>query len=184
MTVDKSSFTKLRRKDRAVEDVERLEAMLRDAPYLMYSTAVDNQPFTHVNTFVYEKESHALYMHTAITGTVRDNILKNEKVSFAVANMGRLLPAKTAKEMSVEYNSVFGTGTAEIMTDLKTGRDKMQLLVDKYFPHLKSGEDYAHLTEAACKEITIIKISITSWSGKAKKAEADFAGAFRFGEQI
>jgi hypothetical protein len=92
--------------------------------------------------------------------------------------MGRLLPAKTAKEMSVEYSGVVIFGTVSIVEDEKEALYGLDLLLRKYFPHLKAGEDYKNTTIEELNLTTIYRINIESWSGKKKQEVADFPGAF------
>lgn len=172
----------MRRKDRAVEDISLIKQMLRKAPFGVLATVSEEQPMVHFNTFVYDEDSNALYMHTAKKGTTRDMVTTNPKVSFGVGEMGRLLPARQAREMSVEFSSVVLYGQAEIMTDMNVAREKMQLFIDKYFTHLNPGEDYEELTEKAIEEISVIKVSIKCWGGKAKKERDDFPGAFEYNQ--
>lgn len=169
----------MRRKDRAVTDDTWIREFLTDAPYVTIATSLDGQPCQHVVTFVYDPDTHALYVHTADNGLLRRNIDRNPNVCANTAQMGRLLPAESGKEMSVEYESVTVFGTGSVMTDLELGRQKMQLLIDKYFPHLKSGEHYRPTTDAEIAEIAVIKIAIDRWTAKRKQAPDDFPGAFR-----
>jgi nitroimidazol reductase NimA-like FMN-containing flavoprotein (pyridoxamine 5'-phosphate oxidase superfamily) len=175
-------LTKMRREDRAVEDDSRIRQFLAEAPYGMLATDCEGQPMLHVNTFVYDESTHSLYMHTARQGRTRTNIDSSPSVCFSAAKMGRLLPAKAAREFSVEYESVTVFGKALIVNDRKQARDKMQLLLDKYFGHLKPERDYCPITAAEIDEITVIQIQIRAWTGKCKKVEDDFPGAFFFGE--
>ena len=139
--------TDMRRKDRAVEDDAWIRRFLAESPEGILATVDGDQPFVHVNTFVYDEATHAIYLHTAGKGRLRTNIEANPKVSFCSSRMGRLLPADTAREFSVEYESVIIFGRASILTDLELAKEKMQLLLDKYFRHLKPGTDYRPITD-------------------------------------
>lgn len=66
---------------------------------------------------------------------------------------------------------------------MKFARYKIQLLTNKYFSHLKPGEDYRPITPAEIAEISAYQIKITQWSGKRKSVEADFPGAFFYEER-
>lgn len=179
----KDEHLRMRRKDRAITDDEWIRGFLKAAPYVTIATALDGQPCQHVVTFVYDPETHALYAHTANNGLLRRNIDRNPKVCANTAVMNRLLPAETAREFSVEYESVTVFGTASIVSDLDVGRDKMQFLIDKYFPHLTSGKDYRPTTPKEIAEIAIIKIAVDDWTAKRKQVDENFPGAFRMGEK-
>ena len=96
----------IRRSDRAVEDVAWIQNFLQRAPVGVLATASDGQPFINSNLFVYDQAAHAIYLHTARTGRTRTNVEANERVCFHAFEMGRLLPADTALEFSVEYGGV------------------------------------------------------------------------------
>jgi len=174
--------TTMRRKDRAVDDDTWIRDFLAQSPEGILATSEDGQPFLNVNTFVYDEATHAIYMHTAGQGRLRSNVAANPKVSFCVSRMGRLLPADTAREFSVEYECVIVFGRASIMTDMKLAKEKMQLLMDKYFGHLKPGTDYRPITDKEIAEISAYKIDVESWSAKRKQVDGEFPGAFRFGD--
>ncbi len=176
------SYTAIRKHDRAADE-EWIKKFIKEAPYGNLATVHGDQPFINMNLFVYDEETHSIYMHTAGHGRTRDNIDAADKVCFSVSKLGRLLPAKVSREFSCEYEGVVVFGSGSVITDMKFARDKIQLLTDKYFPHLKPGEDYRPITPAEIAEISAYQIKITQWSGKRKEVEADFPGAFRYEER-
>jgi nitroimidazol reductase NimA-like FMN-containing flavoprotein (pyridoxamine 5'-phosphate oxidase superfamily) len=92
--------------------------------------------------------------------------------------MDRLLPAKTAMGFSMEYESVIVFGSAMLVTDPDEAQRGLQLLLDKYFPHLKPGEDYRQIIPEELNVTTVYRLDIEQWSGKANRAEGDHPGAF------
>lgn len=170
-----------RRRDRAVDDDAWIGQFLNDVALGALASSVSGQPYQNLNTFVYDRDTHALYMHTAGQGRIREEILQNDRVSFSAGRMGRLLPADTAREFSVEYESVVVFGRASLVEDMDLARAKMQLLIDKYFPHLTVGADYRPITDQEILEISVIRVDIEGWSGKRKRASDDFPGAVEFG---
>jgi uncharacterized protein len=171
----------VRRADRAVEDEEWIRALLHRAPMGNLATIHDGQPFINSNLFVYDEANHAIYMHTARYGRTRSNVEGDERVCFSVSEMGRLLPASEALEFSVEYAGVTLFGNASIVTDEQEGKRALQMLLDKYAPHLRPGEDYRPITDDELKRTSVYKIAIESWSGKRKQVAADFPGAYYYG---
>jgi nitroimidazol reductase NimA-like FMN-containing flavoprotein (pyridoxamine 5'-phosphate oxidase superfamily) len=176
------NWTEVRRKDRAVADEGWVRDFLRRAPAGTLATVHDGQPFVNMNIFVYSEDDHALYLHTARAGWTRANIDAEERVCFGVSTMGRLLPAHRAKEFSVEYAGVVVFGRGRLVADESEARRALQLLLDKYFPHLRPGRDYRPITADELAVTSVYRIQIEGWSGKEKVAPADFPGAFRYGE--
>ena len=160
--------TVIRRHDRAMPDDAAIEALLRRAAFGVTATSVDDQPFVHTSLFWFDAPARRIYLHTAITGRTRDNVLGNPRVCFSVAEIGRLLPADTALEFSNEYASVVAFGQARLIDDEAQKRHGLQGLLDKYFPALQPGRDYRPITDDELKATSVFAIEIESWSGKQK----------------
>lgn len=174
-------YTHVRRNDRAVDDESWMRAMLQRASTGVLATLHEGQPFVNMNIFVYDEVDHAIYMHTARVGRTRANLEKAERVSFGVSEMGRLLPADTALEFSVEYAGVVVFGRGHIVHDENEAKRYLQMLQDKYFPHLRPGQHYRPITPAELARTSVYRVDIEEWSGKKKEVEADFPGAFLYG---
>lgn len=170
--------TAVRRADRAVEDDAWIAAFLQRAPVGTLATVYEGQPFINSNLFVYVPEDKAIYMHTARVGRTRANIEQDERVCFSIMEMGRLLPAAEALEFSVEYSGVVVFGRGQVIEDSAQAKRALQLLLDKYAPHLKPDVDYRATTDEELARTAVYKISISAWSGKRKKVDDDFPGAY------
>ena len=174
---------KVRRQDREVTDEAYIRDYLQKAPSGALATVSEGQPFINSNLFVYEEATNAIYLHTARVGRTQANVdavAEGTPVCFSVFSMGRLLPAKQALEFSVEYEgvTVFGKGT--IVSDDAEASRTLQLLLDKYAPHLKPGEDYEPINAEELKRTAVFRIDIESWSAKRKEVASDFPGAFYY----
>ena len=177
-------FAQPRRADRAVADEAWIRAFLHRAPFGALATVYEGQPFINSNLFVYDEANHVIYMHTARIGRTQANVAAGERVCFSVSAMGRLLPAEVALEFSVEYKGVTVFGAATIIKDETEARRALQLLLDKYFPHLSPGQDYRPIIPEELNRTTVYRIDIEQWSGKQKKVAPDFPGAFFYDERI
>jgi nitroimidazol reductase NimA-like FMN-containing flavoprotein (pyridoxamine 5'-phosphate oxidase superfamily) len=181
-TATPPEWTAVRRRDRAVYDEAWIQALLRRAAVGTMATVHDGQPFVNMNLFVYCEEADAIYLHTAKTGRTRANVEGDERVCFGVHEMGRLLPSNVALEFSVEYAGVVVFGRACVVADEAEAKRALQMLLDKYFPHLRPGDDYRPTTAEELARTAVYRIQIERWSGKQKVAADDFPGAFRYGE--
>jgi nitroimidazol reductase NimA-like FMN-containing flavoprotein (pyridoxamine 5'-phosphate oxidase superfamily) len=170
----------VRRRDRAVEDHAWIAALLHRAAIGMLATQHDGQPFINSNLFVFDEPARVIYMHTAQVGRTRANIEQEEQVCFSVTEMGRLLPADEALEFSVEYAGAVVFGRAAVVIDHAEARHGLQLLLDKYFAHLRPGEHYRPITDEELARTCVYRIAIDEWSGKRKEVAADFPGAFMY----
>lgn len=168
----------VRRADRAVEDDGWIKTFLHRAAVGTLATVHDGQPFMNTNLYIYDEATNAIYIHTARVGRTRANIEHDEKACFTIMEMGRLLPADEALEFSVEYAGVTVFGKASIVDDEVAATEILQLLLDKYAPHLHAGVDYRPPVPEELKRTTVMKIAIDSWSGKKKEVAPDFPGAY------
>ena len=157
-----------------------MRAFLARAATGVLATVRDGQPYLNSNLFVYDPEPHVIYVHTAQVGKTRANVEDDEKVSFTAFEMGRLLPADEALEFSVEYGGVVVFGTGRVVDDATEEERALQLILDKYAPHLKPGRDYRPITPEELKRTAVFRVDIDQWSGKQKKVEESFPGAFRY----
>jgi nitroimidazol reductase NimA-like FMN-containing flavoprotein (pyridoxamine 5'-phosphate oxidase superfamily) len=183
MTVDsaarRSSAAIVRRRDRAIDDDAWIRALLRRAPMGVLATVGHGcRPFLNSNLFVYDEAQHVIYMHTARLGRTRSNVDHHEFVCFSATEMGRLLPADTALEFSVEYSGAVVFGRATIVSNEDEATRALQLLLDKYAPHLQPGRDYRPPIHEEITRTSVYRIDIDEWSGKRKAVADDFPGAF------
>jgi uncharacterized protein len=171
-----------RRSDRAVTDEAWIKDFLRCAPFGVLATVSEGQPFVNMNQFVYDEAAHAIYLHTAAEGRTKSNVEAAEQVCFSVGEMGRMLPADRAINFSVEYAGVVVFGRASIIDEPEQARHALQMLLDKYAPHLRPGQDYRPITDEEIQRTGVFRIRIETWSGKKKEASADFPNAYQYAE--
>ena len=172
---------RVRRADREISDEGWIRVFLHRAPLAALAmVSAAGQPFINSNLFVYDEAHHCIYMHTAREGRTKATVLQNARVCLSVSEMGRLLPATEALEFSVEYAGVVIFGTAEVVSEEQEAARALQLLLDKYFPHVQAERDYRPATPAEVRRTAVYRIAIEAWSGKRKPAAADFPGAFNY----
>jgi hypothetical protein len=175
-----NKINKIRRSDRAINDQDWIKEFLSRGMYGVLALSTEDQPFTNTNLYAYDESTNAIYFHTADQGRTPETIKQNDKACFTVSEMERLLPAGEASEFSVEYASVMVFGRAEMLTDNDQRIYGLQLLMDKYFPHLKPGIDYPFIDTEEMRGTAVYRFIIDSWSGKQKQAPPEFPGAFYY----
>lgn len=171
----------VRRRDRAIDDESWITALLQRAPVGTLATVHEGQPFINTNMFAFDEATGAIYMHTARVGRTPANVAADQRVCFSVSEMGRLLPAEVALGFSVEYASVIVFGRAEVIDDPAEARYGLQLLLDKYFGHLRPERDYRPIQEDELARTAVYRITIEEWSGKRKQVAGGHPGAFYYG---
>lgn len=173
---------RVRRRDRGKDDAW-IRAYLRAATWGTLATVgEDGQPYLNANIFAFDEDRHCLWLHTHRTGRTRTNLDAHGKVAFSVAGIGRLLPAPEALEFSVEYAGVVVFGRGWVADDPAEATHGLRLLLEKYAPHLRYGEDYRAVTGAELERTAVFRVDVEAWSGKQKEAPPGFPGAFRLPE--
>ncbi|QPC83524.1 pyridoxamine 5'-phosphate oxidase family protein [Phototrophicus methaneseepsis] len=171
-------LTAMRRSDRGVTEEAWIKHFLQQAAVGTLAMTYEGQPFVNTNLFIYDADAHCIYTHTARVGRSRAIIEANPRVCFSLMEMGRMLPADEALEFSVEYAGVTVFGEASIIEDMEEATRILQMLLDKYAPHLQAGEDYRPPVPEELKRTSVFCIRIEEWSGKKKEVADDFPGAF------
>ena len=172
----------MRRHDRAQND-DWIRAFLNSGAWGALATVADGQPFINTNLYVYDEDAHAIYLHTARVGRTRSNLESDGRVCFSVSEMGRVLPDAIALEFSVEYAAVTVFGRGVVVDDDEEKARALQLLLDKYAPHLKPNTDYRVANQEELDRTSVFRIDVESWSGKVNEKEVDFPGAFWYDER-
>ena len=156
----------VRRRERAVVDDAWIRAFLRDAPHGIVATECDGQPFMNPLIFVYDEAAHAIYFHTGRKGRIFANVAKNPRVCFNACKMLGLISKPEASSFDVAYESVIVFGRVRIVEEEAEATAALRALLDKYFPHLRYGEDYTPITAGQLKPVAVQCLQIESWSGK------------------
>lgn len=129
-------------------------------------TRWDDQPFITPTTFWYDEKRHEILFHSNISGRIRANIERHNKVCFEASQVGRFLPSNVALEFSNQYRSVIAFGTARVLEDPEEKRQALYGLIAKYFPDMSPGEEYRPITDKELAATSVYAIAIESWSGK------------------
>lgn len=177
-------LAQVRRKDHSRDQEDWIKEYLRTASFGTIALSWEGQPYSNSNIFIHDPEKNVIFFHTAGEGRTMDIIKSNSKICFSVSQMGRLLPATVALEFSVEYSGVLVFGQVHVIEDEVEATEALQLLLDKYFPHLRPIRDYRPVTLDELKRTTVFRINIESWIGKEKKVEPKFPGAFLYPELL
>lgn len=166
-----------RRKDRG-QDAEWIRAYLERAPWGVLAFGGDSgPPHLNSNLFLYCREPDRIYLHSARTGAMPTGLTEGVPASFTAAGMGRLLPADTALEFSLEYHGVVAMGRARTVDDVEEARDSLNGLLLKYAPHLAPGQDYRAIVAEELRRTAVFRLDIQGWSGK-EKAVGEHPGSF------
>ena len=159
-------LNKVRRRDRAVVDDNWIRAFLREAQYAVVATESEGQPFLNPLLFVYDEQSNSIFFHTGRAGRIFANISSNPRVCLNVCHMGELIADVEAWRFTVGYDSVNVFGSTVVIEDPAAATRALSLLLAKYFPHLRYGEDYSPITSEQLAPTAVYELHIEAWSAK------------------
>lgn len=136
------------------------------------ATHWDDQPFNTPVIFWYDPQQREIYLHTNLTGRLRANIERDDKVCFEASEMGKMLPSNTALEFGMQYESAVVFGHMRVLTDVEECKRVLYALISKYFPGMQPGDQYRPITDDELNRTAVFAISIDSWSGKRNWKDA------------
>lgn len=126
----------------------------------------------YVNTNLFVRAGDRLYLHTAAHGGLVDLVARDgdegRPATFTAAVFGRLLPAPTALEFSVEYAAVVASGLLTRVDDEGEATAALHALLERYAPDLQRGVDYREVVPSELARTAVFRFDIDSWSGKEK----------------
>ena len=168
-----------RRRDRG-QDEAWIRAYLERAPWGVLALASPSgPPHLNSNLFLYRPDPDRIYLHSARIGALPEGLAEPDGVaaSFTAAGMGRLLPADTALEFSVEYHGVVAQGRARRVSGDEEARGWTDGVLAKYAPALAPGRDYRPIVPEELRRTAVFRLDVERWSGK-QKAVGEHPGAF------
>jgi nitroimidazol reductase NimA-like FMN-containing flavoprotein (pyridoxamine 5'-phosphate oxidase superfamily) len=161
-----------RRQDRAMPSEAHIEAFLERAPYGFLATSVEDQPYVNPKLFWYEKATRRIYFHSAMSGRTQDSLLRNPRICFSAAELGRMLPSENACDFGIEYASVCVFGRARLVENQDEKKHGLRGLLQKFSQDLQTEDTDQTLDPEQLQRTAVYAIEIDSWSGKQRSAKA------------
>jgi len=148
----------MRRKDKEITERSQIEAVIRQSIICRLGMADDNIPYIVPLCFGYR--DNALYIHGAPEGKKIEILKKNQDVCFEFDLNTELVEAESACSWSMKYQSVIGCGKASFLEDPEEKRQALEIIMNQY------SDKSFRFPEEAINKISVIKIAITSMTGK------------------
>lgn len=155
----------MRRKERRINDRERIERILQETEFGLLSLCANDQPYGVPLHYCYDDEKHCLYFHCAQKGKKIDLIAVNNRAHFVLAkSVGlSLFDGERTCESSADYESLMLEGKIAIVDDNERKACALEKLMKKYMP-----EGQFEFSEAMLKVTCVLRFEIDELSGKAK----------------
>ena len=149
----------MRRNEREITDRKDIDDIIRCCRVCHLAMCDDGQPYIVPLNFGYDGRS--LYFHTAPEGRKIDIIKRNNRVGFEFDILHDIVTAEQACKWGAKYESVMGSGTAEIVDDLEAKKEALEWIMRQY------GNGAWDFKEEILKKTLVLRVRILEISGKA-----------------
>lgn len=159
----------MRRKEREVKDIARLDEMIRECQVARLGLCDGDYPYVVPLNFGYtfEGETLVVYFHSALEGRKLDLIRANPNACVEFDRMFSIIAGENACSHSTILESVIGFGRAELVED---GAEKVKGLNLLMLHHTGKGDnDFSNCIGATA----VIKVTLTEFAGKTNRKKED-----------
>jgi nitroimidazol reductase NimA-like FMN-containing flavoprotein (pyridoxamine 5'-phosphate oxidase superfamily) len=153
----------VRRKDREITDWAEMIGVLEKCDVCRLGLVDEGGPYIVPLNFGYEYDAGVLtlYFHGAREGRKLAAIRRQAAVCFEADCSHRLAAGDRACAFTMEYESVMGRGTAEMVSDEGEKERGLQLIMRHYAP----GRAFA-FTAAEVASVAVFKVTAAEFTGK------------------
>ena len=151
----------MHRNEREITDRKDIDDIIRRCRVCHLAMCDEGQPYVVPLNFGYD--GGFLYFHAAPEGRKIDIIKRNNRVGFEFDILHDIVTAEQACKWGAKYESVMGSGTAEIVDDLEAKKEALQLIMRQY------GNGTWDFKEEILKKTLVLRVRILEISGKARK---------------
>jgi len=151
----------MRRNDREIKDRKDIDGIIKRCQVCRLAMCDEGPPYIVPLNFGYD--GNFLYFHCAPEGRKIDIIKRNNRVGFEFDILHDIVTAEKACDWGATYESVIGSGTAEIISDLKAKKEALKCIMCQY------GSDASDFSEEIMKKTLILRVRILEISGKARE---------------
>lgn len=152
----------MRRKDREITDLDCIIDIIRKCDTCRISLFDDEYPYIIPMNFGFEKidDQLVLYFHGAHVGKKIDLIKKCNRASFEMDCSHRLITGEKACDYTMEYESVCGNGTIEILNP----QDRVIAL--KHLMKQYSSAEIHEFSNNEVNAVTALRLKVNTITGK------------------
>ena len=150
----------MRKNDREIKDGKVIDGIIRRCRVCHLAMCDDGQSYVVPLNFGYD--GRFLYFHAALEGRKIDIIKRNNRVGFEFDILHDIVTAERACDWGAKYESVIGSGTAEIIDDSDAKKEALQWIMRQY------GSGMNDFSDEIIKKTLILRVRILEISGKAK----------------
>ncbi len=153
----------MRRADREITDIGKIEAIIAKARYMHLGMLDGDYPYIVPLHYGYQMENGKLtfYAHCAKEGHKLDCLKENPNVFVQIDRGESLIEAEVPCAYGAEYECVMCRGKAVLIED---GAEKAQALSN--LMKTQTGEEHS-VNEKMVQSVAVIKVEVESYTAKA-----------------
>jgi hypothetical protein len=151
----------MRRNDREIKDRKDIDSVIKRCRVCRLAMCDESQPYIVPLNFGYD--GSFLYFHAALEGRKIEILKKNNRVGFEFDILHDIVTAEQACKWGAKYESVIGSGTAEIVDDWEAKKEALEWIMSQY------GSGTSNFKEEILKKTIILRVRIIEISGKVRK---------------
>lgn len=154
----------MRRTDRQSSEAKTIEEIIAKADVIRIGLFDGTEPYIVPLNFGYK--APYFYMHCANEGRKIDIIKNNPKVCFELETDHALIKAPKACGWTMNFKSIMGTGSIEIINEYEEKSTGLSILMDHYNPtEMAMPYDFSKLFD----KTTILRLKAETISCKVKE---------------
>jgi hypothetical protein len=151
----------MRRNEREIKNRKNIDGIISRCRVCHLAMSDDGQPYILPLNFGYD--GRFLYFHAAPEGRKIDIIKRNNRVGFEFDILHEIVAAEQACDWGAKYESVIGSGKAEIIDDLEAKKQALKWIMRQY------GGGTWDFPEEILQKTLIFRVSILEISGKVRE---------------
>lgn len=153
----------MRRKDREVTDFSKMIEIMKSCDCCRLGLVDGNEAYIVPMNFGYDimNEQIVLYFHCASEGRKMDLLPRQSVISFEMDTKHKLAEGNLGCEFSYLYQCIMGTGTLEIVSNMKEKIDGLKKIMDHY-----TNQTQWEFSEKVVDRTKVLKLSVRTWSCK------------------
>ncbi|MHA1199595.1 MAG: pyridoxamine 5'-phosphate oxidase family protein [Candidatus Heimdallarchaeaceae archaeon] len=154
----------MRRKEKAIEDIEELQHILHTVKYVTVAMCQDNEPYLVTLSHGYDSEEHCIFFHCASEGKKID-ILKENNIVWgqALVDEGYIQGACDHLYATVQFK-----GKVRFLEDFEEKKAALEFMINNLEEKPEAVAE-KQLTEQSVTRVSVGRIDIEYMSGKKSK---------------
>jgi len=120
----------MHRKDREITDRKLIDDILSKSLICRVAMIDNDKPY--IVPLNYGYHDNAIYIHSALVGKKIEILRKNNKVCFEIDIESDLIKKEVSCEWSINYRSLIGYGTIEIITNFDEKQAGLDIIMNQH----------------------------------------------------